>query len=77
MLFINIFEGKVMRKFAVVVLVSALAIMLAVCSSTDSSGPTVTPVPTSTPEPTPTATPTPTPAPTSTPVPAYPANYGY
>ena len=73
MLFISIFEGKVMRKFAVVVLVSALAIMLAVCSSTDSSGPTVTPVPTSTPEPTPTATP----APTSTPVPAYPANYGY
>ena len=77
MLSISIDLGKLMRKFAVVVLVSALAIMLAVCSSTDSSGPTVTPVPTSTPEPTPTATPTATPAPTSTPVPAYPANYGY
>ena len=73
MLFINIFQGKVMMKFAVVVLVSALAMMLAGCSSTDSSGPTVTPVPTSTPEPTPTATP----VPTSTPVPAYPATYGY
>ena len=56
-----------MRKFAVVVLVSALAIMLAVCSSTDSSGPTVTPVPTSTPEPTPTATPVPTTTPEQTP----------
>ena len=73
MLCINIAQGKVMRKFAVVVLVSALAMMLAVCSSTDSSGPTVTPVPTSTPEPTPTAIP----VPTSTPVPAYPATYGH
>ena len=62
-----------MRKFAVVVMLSALAMMIAACSSTDSSGLTATPVPTSTPEPTPTATP----APTSTPVPAYPANYGY